>query len=47
MGAAGNNSTDAVLKMHSELINVLTAKLDSMIDVLDDGNDTREKICMI
>ncbi len=42
--ASGNNNSDAVLKMHSELINVLTAKLDSMIDVLDDGNDTREKI---
>ena len=42
--ASGNNNTDAVLKMHSELISVLTNKLDSMIDVLDDGNDTREKI---
>jgi hypothetical protein len=43
-GAAENSNTDAVLKMHSELISVLTNKLDSMIDVLDDGNDTRDKI---
>jgi predicted chitinase len=39
-----NNNTDAVLKMHSELITVLTSKLDNMISVLDDGNDTRDKI---
>jgi hypothetical protein len=41
---SGNEATDAILKMHSELINVLSTKLDNMIDVLDEGNDTREKI---
>jgi hypothetical protein len=42
--SAGNGNVEAIVKMHSELISVLTSKLDNMIDVLDDGNDTREKI---
>jgi predicted chitinase len=41
---AGTGNVEAIVKMHSELISVLTSKLDNMIDVLDDGNDTREKI---
>lgn len=42
--SAGNDNTDAILRMHSELINVLSSKLDNMIEVLDEGNDTRDKI---
>lgn len=43
-GAAGNDNTDAILRMHSELINVLSSKLDNMIDILDEGNDINDKI---
>jgi hypothetical protein len=42
--ASGNNNSDAVLKMHSELISVISSRLDSMIDALDDGNTTRTRI---
>jgi hypothetical protein len=43
-GAAENSNTDAMLKMHSELISVISSKLDSMIDAIDDGNSTRTRI---
>lgn len=42
MGA--NDSVDKIMQMHSELIDVLSRKLDNMLDKLDDGNDTRQKI---
>jgi hypothetical protein len=39
-----NDSADKIMQMHSDLIDVLSRKLDNMLDKLDDGNDTRQKI---
>lgn len=39
-----NESIEKMVQMHSELMDVLSRKLDSVIDVLDDGNTTRTKL---
>jgi hypothetical protein len=39
-----NESIDKMAQMHSDLMDVLSRKLDNMIDALDDGNTTRTKL---
>lgn len=46
MAAMGKNdgSMEQMITMHRDLIDVISKKLDSVIDALDDGNTTRTKI---
>lgn len=46
MAAMGKNdgSMEQMITMHRDLIDVISKKLDSVIDALDDGNSTRTKI---
>ena len=39
-----NNTSDQVINMNAEMFAMLSDKLDTMIDVLENGNDTSNKL---
>ena len=39
-----NNTPEQVMNMNAEMLAMLSDKLDTMIDVLENGNDTSNKL---